>query len=71
MNACLEYCSLFQVDWIVCVVKSTAPFYVGALSFLSCLRPLWVDYPKDTATFTIDDEYLIGEIVFFFFFYCF
>uniref|UniRef100_A0A673H4K3 Integrator complex subunit 5-like n=1 Tax=Sinocyclocheilus rhinocerous TaxID=307959 RepID=A0A673H4K3_9TELE len=25
------------------------------------MRPLWVDYPKDTATFTIDDEFLIGS----------
>uniref|UniRef100_A0A672TFJ0 Glucosidase II alpha subunit n=1 Tax=Sinocyclocheilus grahami TaxID=75366 RepID=A0A672TFJ0_SINGR len=25
------------------------------------MRPLWVDYPKDTATFTIDDEFLIGR----------
>lgn len=29
---------------------------------LLCVRPLWVEYPKDTATFTIDDEFLIGEI---------
>uniref|UniRef100_A0A671KQS0 Neutral alpha-glucosidase AB-like n=1 Tax=Sinocyclocheilus anshuiensis TaxID=1608454 RepID=A0A671KQS0_9TELE len=34
---------------------------VITLFFLSCLRPLWVDYPKDTATFTIDDEFLIGS----------
>lgn len=24
-------------------------------------RPLWVDYPKEPATFTIENEYLIGE----------
>ncbi|XP_031551690.1 neutral alpha-glucosidase AB-like [Actinia tenebrosa] len=24
------------------------------------VRPLWVEYPKDKSTFTIDDEYLIG-----------
>jgi len=35
MNAYLQYCSVFQVDWIVCVVKCTVPFYVGDL-FLFC-----------------------------------
>lgn len=28
---------------------------------LLCVRPLWVEYPKDAATFTIDNEFLIGE----------
>lgn len=28
---------------------------------LLCVRPLWVEYQKDAATFTIDDEFLIGE----------
>lgn len=25
------------------------------------LRPLWIEYPQDTATFTIDDEFLLGK----------
>lgn len=25
------------------------------------LRPLWVEYPQDPATFALDDEFLIGE----------
>lgn len=26
-----------------------------------CDRPLWVEYPKDTATFNMDDQFLIGK----------
>lgn len=53
--------SLFHTHKIVCVVISTSLYYISDLLFLSCFRPLWVDYPKDTATFTIDDEFLIGK----------
>lgn len=30
---------------------------------LSCLpaRPLWVQYPQDVTTFSIDDQFLLGE----------
>ncbi|KAK7141175.1 hypothetical protein R3I93_015359 [Phoxinus phoxinus] len=36
-------------------------FYHAHRTGMPVMRPLWVDYPKDTATFTIDDEYLIGR----------
>lgn len=30
---------------------------------MSCFlpRPLWVHYPKDVTTFSIDDQFLLGE----------
>lgn len=33
------------------------------LPFLSCFlpRPLWVHYPQDVTTFSIDDQFLLGE----------
>lgn len=31
---------------------------------------LWLDYPKETATFAIDDEFLIGELLNFLFINC-
>jgi alpha 1,3-glucosidase len=38
------------------------------------MRPLWVEYPSEVPTFTLDDEYLLGELqvlcmklIFFFF----
>ena len=33
------------------------------LPFLSCVlpRPLWVHYPQDVTTFSIDDQFLLGE----------
>uniref|UniRef100_A0A8C1YV46 Neutral alpha-glucosidase AB n=1 Tax=Cyprinus carpio TaxID=7962 RepID=A0A8C1YV46_CYPCA len=36
-------------------------FYQAHKTGMPVMRPLWVDYPKDTATFTIDDEFLIGS----------
>ena len=32
-----------------------------SLSLCVCFRPLWVEYPEEPATFSIEDEYLIGE----------
>ena len=29
-------------------------------AFYSIFRPLWVEYPEDKATFTMEDEYLLG-----------
>ena len=29
------------------------------------MRPLWVEYPTETATFALDDEYLLGELILF------
>ena len=26
------------------------------------MRPLWVEYPSEVPTFTLDDEYLLGEL---------
>lgn len=26
------------------------------------MRPLWVEYPSEVATFALDDEYLLGEL---------
>jgi alpha-glucosidase (family GH31 glycosyl hydrolase) len=26
------------------------------------MRPLWVEYPSEVPTFTVDDEYLLGEL---------
>uniref|UniRef100_A0A3B4EFU1 Neutral alpha-glucosidase AB n=1 Tax=Pygocentrus nattereri TaxID=42514 RepID=A0A3B4EFU1_PYGNA len=36
-------------------------FYQAHKTGQPVMRPLWVEYPKDTATFTIDDEFLIGQ----------
>uniref|UniRef100_A0A8C1D654 Neutral alpha-glucosidase AB n=1 Tax=Cyprinus carpio carpio TaxID=630221 RepID=A0A8C1D654_CYPCA len=36
-------------------------FFQAYRTGMPVMRPLWVDYPKDTATFTIDDEFLIGS----------
>lgn len=41
-----------------CSVLTFCPLFCLPLLFV---RPLWVEYPKDTATFTVDDEFLIGE----------
>uniref|UniRef100_A0A8B9REY1 Glucosidase, alpha; neutral AB n=1 Tax=Astyanax mexicanus TaxID=7994 RepID=A0A8B9REY1_ASTMX len=35
-------------------------FYQAHKTGQPVMRALWVEYPKDTATFTIDDEFLIG-----------
>lgn len=34
-----------------------------SLPCLSCFlpRPLWVHYPQDVTTFSIDDQFLLGE----------
>uniref|UniRef100_A0A9J8ABE9 Glucosidase II alpha subunit b n=1 Tax=Cyprinus carpio carpio TaxID=630221 RepID=A0A9J8ABE9_CYPCA len=37
-------------------------FYQAHKTGMPVMRPLWVDYPKDTATFTIDDEFLIESL---------
>jgi len=29
------------------------------------MRPLWVEYPSEVPTFTLDNEYLLGELQFF------
>jgi hypothetical protein len=26
------------------------------------MRPLWVEYPSEVPTFTVDDEFLLGEL---------
>ncbi|XP_065129980.2 neutral alpha-glucosidase AB [Paramisgurnus dabryanus] len=36
-------------------------FYHAHKTGMPVMRPLWVDYPMDTATFTIDDEFLLGR----------
>ncbi|KAF7661004.1 hypothetical protein LDENG_00270350 [Lucifuga dentata] len=36
-------------------------FYHAYLTGEPVMRPLWVEYPQDPATFAIDDEYLIGR----------
>uniref|UniRef100_A0A673GGF0 Integrator complex subunit 5-like n=1 Tax=Sinocyclocheilus rhinocerous TaxID=307959 RepID=A0A673GGF0_9TELE len=36
-------------------------FFQAYRTGMPVMRPLWVDYPKDTVTFTIDDEFLIGS----------
>lgn len=36
-------------------------FYEGEVKGIPPMRPLWVEYPTDKDTFTMDDEYLVGE----------
>lgn len=36
-------------------------FYLAYQTGEPVMRPLWVEYPQDSATFAIDDEYLIGK----------
>uniref|UniRef100_A0A665XE57 Glucosidase, alpha; neutral AB n=1 Tax=Echeneis naucrates TaxID=173247 RepID=A0A665XE57_ECHNA len=36
-------------------------FYQAHRTGQPVMRPLWVEYPQDPATFTLDDEFLIGE----------
>ncbi|XP_062380384.1 neutral alpha-glucosidase AB isoform X2 [Sardina pilchardus] len=36
-------------------------FYQAHRTGQPVMRPLWVEYPKDTATFTMDDQFLIGK----------
>ncbi|KAG5263471.1 hypothetical protein AALO_G00265190 [Alosa alosa] len=36
-------------------------FYQAYRTGQPVMRPLWVEYPKDTATFTMDDQFLIGK----------
>uniref|UniRef100_A0A4W4HD97 Glycoside hydrolase family 31 N-terminal domain-containing protein n=1 Tax=Electrophorus electricus TaxID=8005 RepID=A0A4W4HD97_ELEEL len=36
-------------------------FYQAHKTGQPVMRPLWVEYPKDTASFAIDDEFLIGR----------
>ncbi|KAL3874005.1 hypothetical protein ACJMK2_037076 [Sinanodonta woodiana] len=36
-------------------------FYENERSGTPPMRPLWVEFPQDTQTFTMDDEYLIGS----------
>ncbi|KAL4238130.1 hypothetical protein ACF0H5_002842 [Mactra antiquata] len=35
-------------------------FYEGETKGIAPMRPLWVEYPADKNTFTMDDEYLLG-----------
>uniref|UniRef100_A0A671KWB9 Neutral alpha-glucosidase AB-like n=1 Tax=Sinocyclocheilus anshuiensis TaxID=1608454 RepID=A0A671KWB9_9TELE len=50
-----------KAEFSAAITRHYSSLQFITLFFLSCLRPLWVDYPKDTATFTIDDEFLIGS----------
>ncbi|XP_063046439.1 neutral alpha-glucosidase AB isoform X2 [Engraulis encrasicolus] len=36
-------------------------FYLAHTTGQPVMRPLWVEYPKDTATFNMDDQFLIGK----------
>lgn len=36
-------------------------FYHAHHSGQPVMRPLWVEYPHDTATFSTDDQFLLGE----------
>jgi len=36
-------------------------FYDGELKGIPAMRPLWVEYPTDKETFTMDDEFLVGK----------
>uniref|UniRef100_A0A8D0L6C6 Neutral alpha-glucosidase AB n=1 Tax=Sphenodon punctatus TaxID=8508 RepID=A0A8D0L6C6_SPHPU len=36
-------------------------FYRSYRTGQPVMRPLWVEYPQDVATFSIDDQYLIGD----------
>ncbi|XP_031443041.1 neutral alpha-glucosidase AB isoform X2 [Clupea harengus] len=36
-------------------------FYQAYRTGQPVMRPLWVEYPKDMATFTMDDQFLIGK----------
>ncbi|KAJ0002884.1 hypothetical protein NQD34_008033 [Periophthalmus magnuspinnatus] len=36
-------------------------FYNAHLTGEPVMRPLWIEYPQDSATFAIDDEFLIGK----------
>uniref|UniRef100_A0A665XF44 Neutral alpha-glucosidase AB n=1 Tax=Echeneis naucrates TaxID=173247 RepID=A0A665XF44_ECHNA len=36
-------------------------FYQAHRTGQPVMRPLWVEYPQDPATFTLDDEFLIGK----------
>ncbi|KAA0709548.1 Neutral alpha-glucosidase AB [Triplophysa tibetana] len=36
-------------------------FYHAHTTGMPVMRPLWVEYPMDTATFTIDDQFLLGR----------
>lgn len=36
-------------------------FYMAHTKAEPVIRPLWVEFPEETNTFAIDDEYLIGE----------
>uniref|UniRef100_A0A674D350 Glucosidase II alpha subunit n=1 Tax=Salmo trutta TaxID=8032 RepID=A0A674D350_SALTR len=36
-------------------------FYHAHHSGQPVMRPLWVEYPQDTATFSMDDQFLLGE----------
>lgn len=58
---CLFRILFFISSRLDCLCCQNSILHLCSFSFLSCLRPLWVDYPKETATFTIDDEFLIGE----------
>lgn len=36
-------------------------FFEHAQDGAPVMRPLWVEYPSEVATFALDDEYLLGE----------
>lgn len=36
-------------------------FQNAATFFFVHLRPLWVEFPKETETFTVENQYMIGK----------
>jgi len=36
-------------------------FYIASTEGMPVMRPLWVHYPTDVKTFTMDDQFLLGE----------
>lgn len=48
---------------VLCLLLFDLRLSVYALLFIYLIsdRPLWVEYPKDAATFTMDDQFLIGK----------
>ena len=36
-------------------------FHEAAVTGVPTMRPLWVEYPEDSATFAMDDQWLVGS----------
>lgn len=36
-------------------------FYHASISGVPIMRPLWMEYPKDKSTYTIDNQFLLGD----------